>query len=259
VQAVGKNHKHDHQGGTPMEPKRQSVKQPNENANAASKAPAGRKQSGNEASTASKQQSAASNPGATSNPSPASNPGATSNQGAANQGRSGNQGGNPQGGGEQDLLQHAKQAGGNIMNQVQQQAGSQLTRGKESAANDLTHVVNAVRQFGQNLAAEQGGPIARYAAEYGDKAAQSLERLSTYIREQDPKQLLSDVQNFGRRRPALLLGGAFLLGFAGARLIKTSINAASEHAPSQHLQSQQSFQPNAPAATPSTSTMTNAM
>ena len=131
---------------------------------------------------------------------------------------------------DQDLLQKAKQTGGEIVNQVQQQAGTQIDRGKETAANELSQVVNAVRQFGQNLAGEANGPIARYAAEYGDKAANSLERLSNYIREQDAKRLLNDVENFGRRQPALLLGGAFLLGFAGARLIKSSMEAASQNA-----------------------------
>ena len=130
---------------------------------------------------------------------------------------------------DQDLLQHAKQAGGEIVNQVQQQAGTQIDRQKETAANQLSQVVNAVRQFGQSLSGEENGPIARYAAEYGDKAANSLERFSNYIREQDAKRLLNDVQNFGRRQPALLLGGAFLLGFAGARLIRSSMEAASEH------------------------------
>jgi len=130
--------------------------------------------------------------------------------------------------GEQDLLQHAKNATGEIVGQVQQQAGEQITRQKDSAATELTTVVNAVRRFGQTLTAEGNGPISHYAAEYGDKAADSLERLTTYIREQDPKQLLQDVQNFGRRRPALLLGGAFLLGFAGARLIRSTIDASAE-------------------------------
>jgi hypothetical protein len=128
----------------------------------------------------------------------------------------------------QDLLQQAKQTTGEIVNQVQQRAGSQLTRQKESAASDLSTVVNAVRRFGESLAGQENGPIARYAAQYGDKAANNLERLSNYIREQDPKQLLDDVQDFGRRRPAWLLGGAFLLGFAGARLIKSSMEAASQ-------------------------------
>ncbi len=130
--------------------------------------------------------------------------------------------------GDQDLLQQAKEATGEIVNQVQQKAGSQLSQQKESAATDLSTVVNAVRKFGEDLSQEANGPIARYAAEYGDKAADKLETFANYIRRQDPKQLLGDVQKFGRRQPALLLGGMFLLGFAGARLIKSSMEAGSQ-------------------------------
>lgn len=142
------------------------------------------------------------------------------------------------GGQNQDLLQHAKQAGGEIVSQVQQQASTQIDRGKETATNELSQVVNAVRQLGQTLSSgEANGPIARFTAQYSDKAADSLERLSNYIREQDPKRLLNDVQNFGRRQPALLLGGAFLLGFAGARLIKSSMEAASQDSMNKGYQS----------------------
>jgi hypothetical protein len=131
------------------------------------------------------------------------------------------------GGQNQDLLQHAKQAGGEIVSQVQQQASTQIDRGKETATNE--QVVNAVKQLGQTLSSgEANGPIARFAAQYSDKAANSLERMTNYIREQDAQRLLNDVQNFGRRQPALLLGGAFLLGFAGARLIRSSMDAASQ-------------------------------
>lgn len=151
-----------------------------------------------------------------------------SNKGAT-QGATGQQTGGQGHGQEKDLLQQAKQTGGEIINQVQQRAGSQISQQKDSAASDLSTVVNAVRKFGESLSTEANGPIARYAAQYGDKAAQNLERLTTYIREQDPKQLLNDVQNFGRRRPVWLLGGAFVLGFAGARLIRSSIEAASQH------------------------------
>lgn len=132
--------------------------------------------------------------------------------------------------GDQGLLQHAKDATGEVVNQVQQRAGSQIDRGKETAANQLSQVVDAVRRVGETLGGETNGPIVRYAADYTGKAADNLERLSNYIREQDPKQLLNDVQNFGRRQPALLIGGAFLLGFAGARLIKSSMEAASQSA-----------------------------
>lgn len=222
-----------------MATKKQSFEQPRESNAAASKSPQGGKPSGGSTSPG---QSTPANQGQ-SNQSTQPNQGATgqkpqnttgqgvTGQGAARQGAAG-QGASAQGGqkpgGDQDLLQHAKEATGEIVNQVQQQAGSQIARQKDSAASDLTQVVQAVRRFGESLGQEQGGPIARYAAEYGDKAADSLERFSTYIREQDPKQLLNDVQNFGRRQPAILLGGAFLLGLAGARLIKSSMSMGSE-------------------------------
>ena len=129
--------------------------------------------------------------------------------------------------GDQGLLEQAKQTTSEVVNQVQNRAGDQLNRGKETAASELSAVVNAVRRFGESLNNEGNGPIARFAAEYGDKAANSLDRLARYLREQDPKRVLDDVQNFGRRQPAVLIGGAFLLGFAGARVIKSSIDAAS--------------------------------
>ena len=156
------------------------------------------------------------------------------NQGAAaaqsSQGAAGNQQGKSrqQAGGEQDLLTHAKEAGGEIVQKVQEQAGSQIKRQKESAAAEISQVANAVRRIRESLPGEDSGAVARFAAEYGDKAADGLERLSKYVREQDPKQLINDVQNFGRRRPALLLGGTFLLGFAGARLIKSSMDMGSQ-------------------------------
>ena len=203
--------------------RKENLNEPKGTASAASKKTNGRKQPGNEASA------------------------------SHTQGTSPNKGEN---GEEQDLLQHAKQATGEIVNQVQQRAGSTLDRQKESAAPDLTQVVQAVRQFGQSLAREEGGPIARYAAEYGDKAANSLERLSTYIREQDPKQLLNDVQNFGRRRPALLLGGAFLLGFAGARLIKSSMDVESRQTYNADTPASRPSTANVPAATPATPNVT---
>lgn len=201
--------------------RKQNLKDPKQGASGggASKAAGARKQSGGESATPGQDQAAGTTP----------NQGASMNQGTTpSQGGSMNQGTTGQNAGDQDLLQRAKQAGGEIVNQVQERAGSQIAQQKESAATDLTQVVQAVRKFGESLAGEQGGPIARYAAEYGDKAADSLERFSTYIREQDPKQLLNDVQNFGRRQPALLLGGAFLLGFAGARLIKSSMGSGSQ-------------------------------
>lgn len=144
---------------------------------------------------------------------------------------------------DEDLLQHAKKATGEIVNHVQQTASSQLDRQKDSAASDLDSVVNAVRKFGESLAGEEGGPIARYVGEYGDKAANGLDRFASYIREQDARKIMRDVTDFGKRSPGLLLGGAFLLGFAGARLIKSAVDERSSGE-----SSDQTFRMSKPAA-----------
>jgi hypothetical protein len=151
----------------------------------------------------------------------------SNNQDQSTQNQSGTGAQNQQSHEGQDLLQQAKQTTNEVVNQVQQQANSQINRQKETAASELSTVVNAVRRFGETLNNEGQGPIARFAAQYGDKAANNLDRAAQYLRDKDPKQLLNDVQNFGRRQPALLIGGAFLLGFAGARIIKSSMDAAS--------------------------------
>ena len=76
------------------------------------------------------------------------------------------------GGKNQDLLQHAKEAGGEIVNKVQEQAGSQINRQKETAATEISQVANAVRSIRETLPAKTSGAIARFAADYGDKAAE---------------------------------------------------------------------------------------
>jgi hypothetical protein len=171
---------------------------------------------GSTAATASKMAAANKKP---EGESPSPNQGATGSQ-QQNQGNQGNQG-NP------DLLQQAKQTTNEVVSQVQQQASSQITQQKDTIASQLSSVVNAVRRFDETLSNEGNGPIARFAGQYSQKAADGLDRFARYLKEQDPQRLYNDVQNFGRRQPALLIGGAFLLGFAGARIIKSSMDAAS--------------------------------
>ena len=206
----------------------------------ASKMAANKKQVGDESpspgqgATSSQNQGGTQNQGATGTPNqsasitPQQNQGSVGQQHQSGTGSQQNQGSQNQGsgGGGQDLLEQAKQTTHEVVSQVQQQASSQINRQKETAASELSTVVNAVRRFGETLSNEGQGPIARFAAQYGDKAADGLDRFARYLREQDPKRLLNDVQNFGRRQPALMIGGAFLLGFAGARIIRSSMEAA---------------------------------
>lgn len=128
----------------------------------------------------------------------------------------------PPGNGE-DLLQQAKDTTRGVVEQVEQKANSRVERGKDEVANELGRVAGSVRQFGEQLGTQDPGPISHYASEYGKKAAEGLERLSNYLRQTDGRELVREVEKLGRRQPAILLGGAFLLGLAGARLLKSSM------------------------------------
>jgi len=159
----------------------------------------------------------------------ANTPSPSSGQTASGQTTSGPTAGQQTGGGN-DLLQHAKQTTSEVVDQVQQQAGSRLDRQKDEAAKDLQQLAGAVRHLGDELGGQQqAGPIAQYAAQYGRKAADGIERLTNYLRTNDTKALVSEIESFGRRQPALLLGGAFLLGLAGARFFKSSMSPSEQY------------------------------
>src|SRR5215216_4859667 len=180
----------------------------------------------------SRRRSSAGDVGATTQTGGAGTPGATAGGtgpggGAdreAGQGAGGAATGAPSGAAPGGIMDQAKQTTGNVVGQVKEQAATRLDRQKETAAAGLSSVADAVRQVGQNLRGqgEEQSPVVQYAAQYGDKAAEQIERLTEYLRRHDAGQLVREVEGFARRQPALFLGGAFLLGLAGARFLKSS-------------------------------------
>jgi len=84
---------------------------------------------------------------------------------------------------------------------------------------DMALLAEALREAGRKLnEGEQGGDFGRYA----DRAAGQVERLSTYLRDNDLRGFVRDTENFARRRPEVFLGGALLAGLALARFLKAS-------------------------------------
>ena len=58
--------------------------------------------------------------------------------------------------------------------------------------------------------------------DYADKAADQVERFSTYLRETDVDEIAEEVRGFARRRPGLFLGSAAAIGFFATRFLKSS-------------------------------------
>ena len=99
---------------------------------------------------------------------------------------------------------------------------------KSRAAEEIQHLGAAIRSAAEQLHDQKSESLARYI----DTAANSLEGVARYVEEMDFADVAREVEQFARRRPALLLGGIFLAGLGVARFIK----AGQEPAPSQSRQ-----------------------
>ena len=118
----------------------------------------------------------------------------------------------------QQVTQQTQQKAGQLADQGRQQVKSQLATQKDQAAERLSPIKTALQETGQQLR-NQGQES---TGQYADKAAEQVERFSGYLRENDVDQILDEVRNFARSRPALFLGGAAALGFFATRFLKSS-------------------------------------
>lgn len=122
-----------------------------------------------------------------------------------------------------EILKQAKETAGQAYGKVTEQASSQIVTQKDNLARGLSSVADGIRQMGDNL---RGGeqsqtPIAGLTAKYGDSLANQVEQISNYLEKKDLRELVKDVEVFARRNPAIFIGGAFALGIAAARFLKS--------------------------------------
>jgi hypothetical protein len=122
-----------------------------------------------------------------------------------------------------EMLHQAKETAGQAYEKVTEQASSQIVTQKDNLARGLSSVADGIRQMGENLrGGEQQTPIAGITAKYGDSLARQVEQVSDYLEKKDLRELFKDVEVFARRNPAVFIGGAFALGVAAARFLKSS-------------------------------------
>ena len=104
----------------------------------------------------------------------------------------------------QRVTETAKETIGQVVDSTKRQADSQRAR------------LASLRQTGETLTEHDQ----KLAGEYAQKAAVRVEHAADYLRERNVDEVVRDVQDFARREPALVLGGAFALGFLAARFLK---------------------------------------
>ena len=104
----------------------------------------------------------------------------------------------------------AQKAQGMLRDQINERstkAGEQIS----STANDLRSVGDELRNQGKDT-----------PAKLADNAAERTERLGSYLAEADSDRILSDVEDFGRRQPWVVIAGGVALGLVASRFLKAS-------------------------------------
>ena len=121
------------------------------------------------------------------------------------------------------LAQQARQQASNLASRGSEQAKSQLASQKHNASQRLTPIQSALRETAQQLRNQGQGEVGDYA----EKAADQVERFSTYLRQTEVDEIMEEVRGFARRRPGLFLGSAAAVGFFATRFLKSSSEEAS--------------------------------
>ena len=114
-----------------------------------------------------------------------------------------------------DAGKQAAEKAGEIAGRATDIGFQQADKGRDMAAEGITHVADSIRRVSRDMETNQP-KISNLA----DNAAEQAERLAAYLRDNDARQMINNVEDMARRQPLLFLGGAFVLGVATARLFK---------------------------------------
>lgn len=112
----------------------------------------------------------------------------------------------------------AKEQAKRVAAQVGEQAKSTVEARKSDVAQELGSVADVVRQTSY----EAGIGTSPAIVDYGHRIADQIEGISSYLDAHGVEEILADVEDFGRRQPAVFLGGAFMLGLIAGRFLRSS-------------------------------------
>jgi hypothetical protein len=138
--------------------------------------------------------------------------------GDAYRGTTGHHAGTDEGG----VIDSAKQMATGLMDQVKDQATTQAQDKKQTLVSGLHSVADAFREMSDGLNQRDNGPVAQYAAQLGRSLGNKADEFSRYMEGRHVREIADDLHDYARRKPAVFLGGALLLGLAASRFLKSS-------------------------------------
>jgi hypothetical protein len=117
----------------------------------------------------------------------------------------------------------ADQVKGELTGQAREMLAETQDQLRQQADMQASRVASVLFQVGSQAVAlsqgrpEQAGPLVDYA----EQAAEWLDNTAAHIEDRGLEGLATDVVDFARRRPAMFLAGAAVVGFGVGRLIRS--------------------------------------
>jgi hypothetical protein len=115
--------------------------------------------------------------------------------------------------------EQAQQQAGAAAETVKSKARDFVEQQKSAGADQISGVAEAMGAAANELQGQM--PL---AAEYIDDVAGRLGAMASALRERSVDDMLANVADFARKRPALFFAGAVATGFALSRFAKSSAN-----------------------------------
>jgi hypothetical protein len=104
-----------------------------------------------------------------------------------------------------------------ILSGIHQSVSSKADSQKNRAAEGIAGIADAIRNASNELRSQNES-----LASLVDGASDQLKSFADSIRQRGTGEIVRDIADFGRRQPAMFLGGAFLIGLGAARFLKSS-------------------------------------
>ncbi|MFW5740188.1 MAG: hypothetical protein ACOC1F_07465 [Myxococcota bacterium] len=136
-----------------------------------------------------------------------------------------------------DIGQQAKRDAREVKHALSERASKEAQWKTDAVARETKTLAHAMQRAAEEAEREESsfltGPLSQIAA-YCDELSESVEG-------KDPREILSDVEDFGRREPAAFFGAAVAVGFLTTRFMRAGAQPPQEEEPEQ-------FEPSEPEA-----------
>lgn len=123
-----------------------------------------------------------------------------------------------EGTGDREGLTALKEEASEVTTEVREEVKERADRWTSSLGQKGVGMARALEAASSRLREEGDTALADLA----DRAATRVERMAGYLERENPSGLVDDLEELGRSNPAAFLGGAFVVGVLGGRLLRAS-------------------------------------